>query len=77
MSSPSFSVKFGGQVQKNQQKICKKLMFACHAKLWELRCRKEVNFVHLTPRVFQGQGTWIFLTCITDFSKLEGILVVI
>ena len=47
-----FSVKFGGQVQKNQQKICKKLMFACHAKLWELRCRKEVHFVRLTPRVF-------------------------
>lgn len=76
MSSPSFSVKFGGQVQKNQRKICKKLMFACHAKLWELRCRKEVQFMHLTPRILQGQWAWIFLTCVKDFSKQEGFLVV-
>ena len=30
---------------------------------------KEVHFMRLNPRVFQGQVAWIFLTCIKDFSK--------
>ena len=29
----------------------------------------EVHFVRPTPRVFHGQGAWIFLTCVTDFSQ--------
>ena len=30
---------------------------------------KEVHFMRLNPRVFQGQVAWIFLTCVKDFSK--------